>query len=113
MIKSPDVVCASPRPSRCSFARQRPTRVMEMPVRIAPHLTLQDPFAAAGAVVLDCHPQALPGAMDVTGMDLAEIPSTSKAGVAAEVPPGRAQKVGVSPGESSLCVEDGYSPDEH
>ena len=54
-----------------------------MPVRIAPHLTLQDPLAVAGAVVLDCRPQALPGAMDVTGTDLAEIPSKSRAGVAA------------------------------
>ena len=89
MIKSPDVVCASSRPSRHAFARRRPTRVLEMPVRIAPRLTLQDPLAAAGAVVLGCHPQVWPGAMDVTGTDLAEIPSTSRAGVAAEVPPER------------------------
>ena len=65
-----------------------------MPVRIAPRLTLQDPLAAAGAVVLDCLPQALPGAMDVTGTDLAEIPSASRAGVAAEVPPEREQSFG-------------------
>ena len=26
---------------------------------------------------------------------------------------GRARKVGVSPGESTLSAEDGYSPDEH
>ena len=94
VIKSPDVVCASPRPSRHAFAHRRPTRVMETPVRIALHLTLQDPLAAAGAVVLDCRPQALPGAMDVTGTDLAAIPSTSRAGVAAEVPPEREQSFG-------------------
>ena len=95
VIKSPDkVVCASPRPSRRAFARQRPTRVMEMPVRIAPCLTLQEPLAAAGDVVLDCRPQALSGVMDVTGTDLAEIPSTSRAGVAAEVPPEREQSFG-------------------
>ena len=34
-LLSPDVVCASPRPSRHAFARRRPTRVMETPVRIA------------------------------------------------------------------------------
>ena len=94
VIKSPDVVCASPRLSRRAFARRRPTQVMETPVRIAPRLTLQDPLAVAGAVVLDCLPQALPGAMDVTGMDLAEIPSTSRAGGAAEVPSEREQSFG-------------------
>ena len=77
VIKSPDVVCSSPRLSRRAFGRQRPTRVMETPVRIAPVSHLQDPLAVAGAVVLDCRPQALPGAMDVTGTDLAENPSTS------------------------------------
>ena len=59
VVESPDVVCASPRPSRRAFARRRPTRVMETPVRIAPRLTIQDPLAAAGAVVLDCRPQVL------------------------------------------------------
>ena len=61
VIESPDVMCASPRPFRCAFARQRPTRVMETPVRIAPRLTVQEPLAAGGAVVLDCHPQVLTG----------------------------------------------------
>ena len=55
---------------------------METPVRIAPRLTIQDPLAAAGAVVLDCRPQVLPGAMDVSVTDLAEIRSMSRAGVA-------------------------------
>ena len=59
VVESPDVVCASPRPSRRAFARRRPTRVMETPVRIAPRLTIQGPLAAAGAVVLDCRPQVL------------------------------------------------------
>ena len=86
VMKSPDVVCASPRPSMRAFARWRPTRVMETPVRIAPRLTLQDPLAVAGAVVLDCHPQALPGRRIFAP---AEIPSTSRAGVAAEAPPER------------------------
>ena len=48
VLDSPRVVCASPRPSRCAFARRWPTRVMETPVRIAPRLTIQDPLTAAG-----------------------------------------------------------------
>ena len=94
VLEAPDVVCASPRPSRRAFARRRPTRVMETPVQIAPRLTIQDPLAAAGAVVLDCHPQVLPGAMDVSGTDLAEIRSMSRAGVVRAVPPEREQSFG-------------------
>ena len=61
----PGGVCTSDTPaSRRVFARRRPTRVMEPPVRTASSLTLQDPLAAAGAVVLDCRPHVLPGVMD-------------------------------------------------
>ena len=67
---------------------------METPVRIAPRLTIQDPLAAAGAVVLDCHPQVLPGAMDISGTYLAEIRSMSRAGVATAIPPEREQSFG-------------------
>ena len=94
VLESPEVVCSSPRASRRAFARRRPTRVMEPPVRIAPNLMLQDPLAAAGAVVLDCRPQVLPGAMDSSGTDLAEIPSMTRAGMAAGVPPEREQSFG-------------------
>ena len=80
-MESPDVVCASPRPSRHAIGRRRPTWVMETPVRIAPRLTIQDPLAAVGVVVLDCRPQVLPGVMDVSSTDLAEIRSMSRAGV--------------------------------
>ena len=61
VLASPGVVCTSPRPSRFAFARRRPTRVMETPGKFTPHLTSQDPLTAAGAVVLDCRPQVLPG----------------------------------------------------
>ena len=94
VVESPDVVCASPRPSRCAFARRRPTRVMETPVRIAPRLTIQDPLAAVGSVVLDCHPQVLPGAKDVSVTDLAEIRSMTRAGVTTAIPPEREQSFG-------------------
>ena len=53
---SADVVGASSRPSRRVFARRRPTRVRGTSRRIAPRLTIQDPLAAAGAMVFDCRP---------------------------------------------------------
>ena len=34
-------------------------------------LTEHDPLAAAGAMVFDCRPQVLPGAIDVSGTELA------------------------------------------
>ena len=44
--------------------------VMEPPVENIPVLTIQDPLAAAGAVVLDCQPPLLPVSMDISGVDL-------------------------------------------
>ena len=67
-----------PRPSRRAIGRRRPIRFMESLIRIAPRLTVQDPLAAAGAVVLDCGPPLLPGAMN-GGVDLAEIQSSTMA----------------------------------
>ena len=93
VVESPDVVCASPRPSRRALARRRPTRVMETPVRIAPRLTIQDPLAAAGqwclTAALKCYQN-----MDVSGTDLAEIRSMTRAGVVTAVPPEREQSFG-------------------
>ena len=84
---------------------------METPVRIAPRLTIQDPQAAAGEVVLDCRPQVLPGAMDVSGTDLAKIRSMSRAGVATAVPPEREQSFGGGGDLLSLiCPELGVTP---
>ena len=34
-----------------------------------PVLMIQDPLAAAGAVVLDCRPPLLPVSMDISGVD--------------------------------------------
>ena len=110
VVESPDVVCTSPRPSRRAIGRRRPTRVMETPVQIAPRLTMQDPLAAAGAVVLDCHPQVLPGAIDVSGTDLVEIRSMSRAGVATTVPPEREQSFGGGDLLSLICPELGVTP---
>ena len=87
VVESPDVVGASPRPSRRAIGRRRPIRVMESPVRIAPRLLVQDPLATAGAVVLDCRPPLLPRTMNTSGVYLAEIQSSTMASEADTVPP--------------------------
>ena len=50
---------------------------MESPAQNAPRLTVQDPLAAAGAVVLDCRPPLLPVSMDITDVDLSAIQTSS------------------------------------
>ena len=107
---SPDVVCASPRPSRNAIGRRRPIRVMESPVRIAPRLTVQDPLAAAGAVVLDCRPPLWPAAINVSGVDLSEIHSSTMAIEADAVPPEREQSFGGGDLLSLICPELGVAP---
>ena len=64
-------------------------------------------LAAAGAVVLDFRPPLLPGAMDVSGTDLAEIQSMSRASVANTVPPKREQSFG---GGDLICPELDVTP---
>ena len=111
---SMDVLGASSRPSRHAFARRWPSRVKETPRRIAPRLTVQDPLAAAGAMVFDCHPQVLPGAIDVSGTELAEIRSMTRARVATAAPPEREQSFGGGGrgGDllGSICSELGVAP---
>ena len=87
--ESPNAVCASPRPSRRAIRRRRPVRVMESPVRDAPLLTVQDPLAEAGAVVLDCCPPLLPVLMDISGVDLSAIWASAMSAEAAAFPPER------------------------
>ena len=70
-VESPDVVCASPRPSRRAIGRRRPIRVMESPVQIAPRLNGAGPTGCGGGG--GARLPFLPGAMDVSGVDLAEI----------------------------------------
>ena len=50
---------------------------MEPPVENIPVLMIQDPLAAAGAVVLDCRPPLLPVSMDISGVDLSAIRVTA------------------------------------
>ena len=68
--ESPEVVDKSPRTTRRAHRRRRPVRVMEPPVENVPVLTIQDPLAVAGAVVLDGCPLLLPVSMDISGLDL-------------------------------------------
>ena len=112
MEDSPDAVGTSPRPSRRTCARRRITRVRESPRRVAPRLTEQDPLTAAGAMVFDCRPQVLPGAMDISGTELTEIRSMTRANVATASPPERVQSFGGGGGDllGSICPELGVAP---
>ena len=56
--------------TRRAYQRRQPVHVMQPPVENIPVLTIQDPLAAAGAVVLDCRPLLLPVSMDISGVDL-------------------------------------------
>ena len=94
MEESPEAVGGYHRPSIRTFARRRIPRVRETPTRIAPRLTELDPLAAAGAMVFDCRPQVLPGAMDVSGTELSEIRSMTRASAATSPPPERKQSFG-------------------
>ena len=94
MEDSPEAVGSSPRPSRCTFARRRIPRFRETPRRVASRLTELDPLAAARAMVFDCRPQVLPGSMDVSGIELSEIRSMTRASAATSSPPEREQSFG-------------------
>ena len=112
MIKSPDVVCASPRPLDARSLAGGQLGSWRRPYGLPPVSHYRTHIAAAVAVVLECHPPAFPGMMDVTGTDLAEVPSASRAGVAAEVPPEREQSFGGGGGDllSLICPELGVTP---
>ena len=61
-------------------------------------------------MVFDCQPQVLPGAIDVSGTELAEIRSMTRAGVATAAPPKREQSYGGGDLLSSICPELGVAP---
>ena len=96
---SPDVVGASPRPSRCAIRLRRPVRIMESPVQNVPLLMVQDPLAAAGAVVLDCRPPLLPVSMDISDVDLSAIRAPAVSAEAGVFPPEREQSFGGGGGD--------------
>ena len=94
MEDSPEPVGCYHRQSRRTFARRRIPRVREIPTQIVPRMTELDPLAAAGATVFDCRPQVMPGAMDVSGIELSEIRSMTRASAATSSPPEREQSFG-------------------
>ena len=49
--------------------RRSQRQIQSKPTQVAPRLTEQDPWMAAGAVVFDCRPAVLPVSVDVSGMD--------------------------------------------
>ena len=67
---SPEVVIGPPRTTRHTHRQRRPVRVEEPAVVSVPVLTIQDPLAAAGAVVLECCYPSLPVSMEIRGVDL-------------------------------------------
>ena len=108
--ESPDVVCASPRPSRHAIGRRRPVRIMESPAQNAPLLTVQDPLAAAGAVVLDCRPPLLPVSINISGVDLSAIRALTMSAEAGAFPPEREQSFVGGDLLSLICPELGVTP---
>ena len=64
--ESPEVVEKLPRTTKRAYRQRRPVRVMEPSVDKLPVLTIQDPSAAAGTVVLDCRPPLLPVTMYIS-----------------------------------------------
>ena len=57
-------------------------------------------------MVFDCRPQVLPGAIDVSGTELAEIRSMARARVATAAPPEREQSFDLL---GSICPELGVA----
>ena len=99
---SPDVVVGSPRTTRRAFRRRRPVRVMESPVENIPVLTIQDPLAAVGVVVLICHPPLLPVSMDISGVDLSAIRVPAMSADVDVLPPEREPLFG---GGGGTCLD--------
>ena len=81
----------------------------------APHPDRLDAPSVAGGQLGSwrhpyCRPPVLPGAMDVSGADLAEIRSMSGAGVATTIPPEREQSFGGGDLLSLICPKLGVTP---
>ena len=76
---SPELLRGPTRMTRRAHWRRRSVRVEEPAVVSIPVFMIQDPLAAAGAVVLDCRPQLLPVSLDISGVDLSagRLPATS------------------------------------
>ena len=67
---SSEVVLGPTRTTGRAHRRRRPVCVEEPAIVSVPVLTIQDPLAAVGAVLLDCRPPLLPVSMDIRGVEL-------------------------------------------
>ena len=110
-VGSPEGILGPARTMRRAHRRRRLVRVEEPAVVNVPVLTLQDPLAAVGAVVLDCRPPLLPVSMDISGVDLSAIRFPAMSAPVDGLLPGREQ---LSTGGGDLlgliCPELGVAP---
>ena len=99
MGDSTEVVGASSRPPRRTFANSGHGDT-EMNCTSS-HRT--GSTSRGGVMVFDCRPQVLPGAIDVSGTELAEIRSMTRARVATAAPSEREQSFGGGGGQGGTC----------
>ena len=90
-VSSPEVVLDPAGTMRRAHRQRRPVRVEEPAVMSVPVLTLQDPLAAVGAVVLDCRPSLLPVSMDISGVDMSAVRLPAMSAAMDGLLPGREQ----------------------
>ena len=65
---------------------------------------MQDPLAAAEAIILDCRPPLLPVSMDIGGVDLSAIRAPAMSAEAGVLPPEREQSFGGGGGGRGICL---------
>ena len=77
----------------------------------SPVLTVQDPLAVAGELLVDCRLPLLPVSMDISGVDVSVIRASAVSTEAAAFPPEREQSFGGG-GDllSVICPELGVAP---
>ena len=90
--------------------RRRQGRIMDTPAQIAPRLTEQDPWMAAGAMVFDCRPALLPVSLDVSGIDMLAVRSSIPPAKTDVVPPEHEQQFSGADLLSFICPEFGVAP---
>ena len=83
---------------------------MDTPAQIAPRLTEQDPWMAAGAVVFDCRPALLPVSLDVSGIDMLAVRPLIPPAKSDVVPPEHEQQFREADLLSFICPELGVAP---
>ena len=111
-VSLPEVVLDPARTMRRAHRWRRPVRVEEPAVVSVPVLTLQDPLAAMGAVVLDCRPSLLPVSMDISVVDMSAVRLPAMSATMDGLLPGREQLSTGGGGDllGLICPELGVTP---